>query len=46
MTDGNVPAGKAAKCVPAGAKHLISNYTGSMAETLKPYEAHVWYAKP
>ena len=46
MTDGNVPAGKAAKYVPAGAKHLISNYTGSMAETLKPYEAHVWYAKP
>ena len=41
--DGEVPAASAAKCVPDGAKLLISNYKGGMSETLRPYEARVWY---
>ena len=43
MTDKPVSAAAAKKCVPEGAKHLISNYKGFMADELKPYEAHVWY---
>lgn len=43
MSDSPVSAAAAKKCVPEGAKHLIGNYKGSMADVLKPYEAHVWY---
>ena len=43
MTDKPVSAAAAKKCVPEGAKHLISNYKGFMSDELKPYEAHVWY---
>lgn len=46
MTDKPVSAAGAKKCVRAGAKHLIGNYKGSMADVLKPYEAHVWYTAP
>lgn len=46
MTDKPVSAAGAKKCVRAGAKHLIGNYKGSMADVLQPYEAHVWYTAP
>ena len=46
MTDGEVSASRAAKCVPEGAKHILGNYGGSMAAVLKPYEAHVYYKAP
>ena len=46
MTDGEVSASRAAKCVPEGAEHILGNYGGSMAAVLKPYEAHVYYKAP
>lgn len=43
MSDKTVSARRAKKFVDADAKRLIGNYKGSMADMLKPYEAHVFY---
>lgn len=44
LSDKPVSARRAKKFVDADAKRLIGNYKGSMADMLKPYEAHVFYA--
>ena len=41
MTDKPVSAAGAKKCVRAGAKHLIGNYKGSMADVLQPTSARL-----
>lgn len=43
LSDKTVSARRAKKFVDADAKRLIGNYKGSMADMLKPYEAHVFY---
>lgn len=43
LSDKPVSARRAKKFVDADAKRLIGNYKGSMADMLKPYEAHVFY---
>lgn len=43
LSDKTVSARRAKKFVAADAKRLIGNYKGSMADMLKPYEAHVFY---
>ena len=43
LSDKPVSARRAKKFVAADAKRLIGNYKGSMADMLKPYEAHVFY---
>lgn len=43
LSDKTVSACRAKKFVDADAKRLIGNYKGSMADMLKPYEAHVFY---
>lgn len=43
LSDKPVSARRAKKFIDADAKRLIGNYKGSMADMLKPYEAHVFY---
>lgn len=43
LSDKTVSTRRAKKFVDADAKRLIGNYKGSMADMLKPYEAHVFY---
>jgi len=40
-----VSATKAKKYIPEGAKEVLSVYSGSFADMLKPYEAKVFYTK-
>lgn len=45
MSDKNAPARRVKKYVPEGAKQILNNYNGSIADYLKPYEAHVYLSR-
>ena len=43
LSSKTVSARGARKCVPKGAVRLIGTYKWSLADMMKPYEAHVYY---
>ncbi len=42
LSDKEISSAKAKKVIGAGAKEILSNYGGTLGETMKPYEARVY----